>query len=91
MQYVGMPHSWEDFYYKGFEEIIRKFRYPISQEVVEKSFQILKEFNPRIHYREVEYSAEYIFTKILEHWHMDIPIQCCIHDFTTFIDRKSVV
>ena len=23
MQYVGMPYSWEDFYYKGFEEIKR--------------------------------------------------------------------
>ena len=78
MQYVGMPHSWEDFYHKGFEEIIRKFGYPISQEMVEKSFQMLKEFNPRIHYREVEYSPEYIFTKILEHWHMDIPVQSCI-------------
>lgn len=63
MQYVGMPHSWEDFYFKGFEEIIRKFRYPISQEIVEKSFQMLKEFNPRINYREVEYSAEYILSK----------------------------
>ena len=40
MQYVRMPHSWEDFYYKGFEEIIQKFRYPISQDAVEKSFQI---------------------------------------------------
>ena len=49
MKYVGMPHSWENFYYKGFEEIIRKFKYPISQEAVEKSFQMLKEFNPRIH------------------------------------------
>ena len=48
---------------------------------IKKSFQILKEFNPRIHYREVEYSAEYIFTKILEHWHMDIPIQSCIETF----------
>ena len=56
MQYVGMPHSWEDFYYKGFEEIIRKFRYPISQDAVEKSFQMLKE----------------IFTKILEPWNKDI-------------------
>lgn len=24
MQYVGMPHSWVDFYYKGFDAIIRK-------------------------------------------------------------------
>ena len=81
MQYVGMPYSWEDFYYKGFEEIIREFRYPVSQEVVEKSVQMLKEFNPRINYREIEYSAEYIFTKILEHWHIDIPMQSCIEAF----------
>ncbi len=39
---AGMSHSWEDFYYKGLEEIIRKFNYPISQEVVEKSFHMLK-------------------------------------------------
>ena len=75
MQYAGMPHSWEDFYYKGLEEIIRKFKYPISQEVVEKSFHMLKGFNPRIQYREV------IFTKILEPWHMDIPVQSCIETF----------
>ena len=55
MQYVGMPYSWENFYYKGLEEIIRKFRYAVSQEVVEKSVQMLKEFNPRIHYSEIEY------------------------------------
>jgi len=91
MQYVGMPHSWEDFYYKGFEEIIRKLRYPISQEAVEESFQMLKEFNPRIHYREVEYSAEYIFTKILEHWHMDIPIQSCIETFWSGLRLKAEI
>lgn len=42
---------------------------------------MLKEFNPRIHYREVEYSAVFIFTKILEHWHIDIPVQSCIDIF----------
>ena len=39
MQYVGMPYSWEDFYYKGFEEIMREFRYPVSQEVVKSRFR----------------------------------------------------
>ena len=91
MQYVGMPYSWEDFYYKGFEEIIREFRYPVSQDVVEKSFQMLKEFNPRIHYREVEYSAEYIFTKILEPWHMDIPVQSCIEAFWRGLRLKAEI
>ena len=86
-----MPRSWEDFYYKGFEEIIREFRYPVSQEVVEKSVQMLKEFNPRINYREIEYSAEYIFTKILEPWHMDIPVQCCIQTFWSGLQLKAEI
>lgn len=68
---------------------IRKFRYPVSQEAVEKSFQMLKEFNPRIHYREVEYSAEYIFTKILEPWHMNIPLQNCIEAFLNGLQLKT--
>lgn len=86
-----MPHSWEDFYYKGFEEIIRKFKHPISQEDVEQSLHMLKEFNPRINYREVEYSAEYIFTKILEHWYMDIPIQSCIETFWSGLRLKAEI
>ena len=86
-----MPHSWEDFYYKGFEEIIRKFKYPVSQDAVEKSFQMLKEFNRRIHYREAEYSAESIFTKILEPWHMDIPVQSCIETFWSGLQLKAEI
>lgn len=91
MQYVGMPHSWVDFYYEGFEAIVREFKYHIPQEAVEKSFQMLKEFNPRIHYREIEYSAEYIFTKILEPWHIDIPIQSCIETFWSGLQLKAEI
>jgi putative hydrolase of the HAD superfamily len=81
MQYVGMPHSWVDFYYQGFEAMIQKYAWNVSKEAVEKSIQILKGFNPRVHYREIEYSAEYIFAKALEHWHIDTPIADCIDTF----------
>lgn len=91
MQYVGMPHSWADFYHKGFESIIQKYKCNISQEVVEKSLQMLKDFNPRINYREIEYSAEYIFTKILESWQMDIPIHNCIETFWSGLELKAEI
>ncbi len=81
MQYAGMPQSWVDFYYEGFEAIIQKFKFQISPAVVEKSFEMLKEFNPRINNREIEYSAEYIFTKVLEPWHINISIQSCLETF----------
>lgn len=91
MQYAGMPHSWVDFYYEGFEAIIQKFRYLVSQEVVEESIQMLREFNPRINYREIEYSAEYIFTKVLEPWHIDIPIQSCVETFWGGLQLKAEI
>ena len=81
MRYVGAPHSWANMYYEGFETLIQKFNYHISQEVLEKSIQELKEFNPRINYREIEYSAEYILGKILEPWRLDVSIQSCIETF----------
>lgn len=81
MQYVGMPLSWVDFYEQGFESIIQKYDCNVSKEEVDKSLQILKDFNPRVNYREVEYSAEYIFSKALEHWNIDTPVETCIETF----------
>lgn len=81
MQYVGMPLSWVDFYEQGFESIIQKYGGNVSKEDVDKSLQILKEFNPRVNYREVEYPAEHIFAKALEHWSMEAPLEGCIETF----------
>lgn len=91
MQYVGMPYSWVDFYHKGFDAIILRYNLNISQEVIEKSVQMLKEFNPRISGRETEYSAEYIFTKVLEPWHIDIAVQSCIEIFWSGLQLKAEI
>lgn len=91
MQYVGMPHSWVDFYIQGFEAIIQKYNCSVSKEAVAKSLQMLKEFNPRINYREIEYSAEFIFAKVLEHWRTDIPIQSCIETFWSGLKLKAEI
>lgn len=91
MQYAGMPRSWVDYYYEGFEAISREFNCPVPQEVIERSLQMLKEFNPRIHYREIEHSAEYIFTKVLESWPMDISIQDCIEVFWSGLCLKAEI
>ena len=91
MEYVGMPYSWVDFYAKGLESIIQRFQCRVPQEAVEHSLQMLKEFNPRLSGREVEYSAEYIFTKILEPWHMDIPVQSCIEAFWRGLRLKAEI
>lgn len=89
MQYVGMPHSWVDYYYQGFQAIAHSLNYSVSKEVINKSLKMLTDFNPRINYREIEYSPEFIFTKILEHWHLDISIQKCVETFWNGLNLKS--
>lgn len=91
MQYTGMPHSWVDFYHEGLSAVIQKSGCRISPEAVEESFRMLKEFNPRIHYREKEYPAEYIFTKVLEAWHVNLPVQSCIEAFWGGLGLKAEI
>ena len=55
MQYVGMPHSWVEFYNQGFEAIRQKFGCQVTVDEIERSIQCLTEMNPRVNYREEEY------------------------------------
>jgi putative hydrolase of the HAD superfamily len=81
MQYEGMSYSWVEFYQQGIDAIIQKYNCNVSMEDIQKSVQILKDFNPRVSGREVEYSAEHIFSNALEHWNIDTPIKNCIETF----------
>lgn len=91
MRYVGMPYSWEDYYKKGFAAILQKYRCDIPQEIVENSVQMLKKMNPRLHYREIAYSAESIFTKVLEPWHLDVPVQSSIETFWSGLKLETEI
>lgn len=81
MQYEEMSYSWVEFYQQGIDAIIQKYNCNVSMEDIQKSVQILKDFNPRVSGREVEYSAEHIFSNALEHWNIDTPIKNCIETF----------
>ena len=58
MEYAGMPNSWVDYYMQGFEAINEKYNLGASELDIMKSVSTLKEFNPRISYREKEYLPE---------------------------------
>ena len=76
-----MSYSWVEFYQQEIDAIIQKYNCNVSMEDIQKSVQILKDFNPRVSGREVEYSAEHIFSNALEHWNIDTPIKNCIETF----------
>ena len=74
MQYIGMPYSWVDFYYQGFNAIAEKYCSDFPPDKIQASVDILKRFNPRVNYRENEYSAGYIFSTALETWNLNVSI-----------------
>lgn len=91
MEYTGMPDSWTDYYKQGFEAIAHYYHCNISAFHIEKSIEILCSFNPRIHYREEEYSPEYIFKKSLDHWNQNIPVADCADRFYKGLKLKAKI
>lgn len=81
MEYVGMPLSWVDYYRQGFETIRDKYACNVSDYILNESMEILKSFNPRVNYREIEYTPEYIFSKALKKWDIKISLDEVIHTF----------
>ncbi len=81
MEYIGMPSSWVKYYYEGFRNIAKKVNKSITDDEINKSVEIMKSFNPRICYREIEYSPEYIFQHTLCHWNINYCLKSAIEDF----------
>lgn len=91
MEYVGMPQSWVDYYEQGFANIDKKFRLNKTEADISKSVELLKTFNPRVHYREEEYSPEYIFSRVLEHWGTDVDVTDCVYAFYEGLRLNAVI
>lgn len=81
MEYEDMPYSWIDYYEYGLQKINKKYNCNKTAYDISKSVDILKAYNPRIQYREKEISPEFIFSKVLEHWNIDIAVKDCVYTF----------
>jgi haloacid dehalogenase superfamily, subfamily IA, variant 1 with third motif having Dx(3-4)D or Dx(3-4)E len=81
MEYVGMPHSWVGYYCAAFEAVRRKLKIDLTDEDIEKSCEILAHYNPRVHYREVEYTPRYIFERVTEYWHCHVELDLILKVF----------
>lgn len=91
MEYEGMPHLWVDYYRQGFEAINQKYNLGASEPDIIKSVEALKEYNPRVNYREKEYSPEYIFSKVMEHWKRDVGVTEYINTFFEGLNLKATI
>ena len=91
MEYKGMPDSWVDYYKQGFEKLNSYYHCGVSAACINKSIEILKSFNPRCIYREIEYTPEHIFSKALEHWSVKIPIHECSYIFFQGLKLEAMI
>ena len=89
MEYMGMPLSWVEYYQQGFERLNEVFMCMASAQDIETSVKILTSFNPRVNYREVEYSPEYIFSKTLEHWQVNVSMDKCATVFYSGLNLQA--
>ncbi len=51
MEYKNMPLSWLDFYKDGFHYVCNELSLSITENDIDKSFDVLKSYNPRINPR----------------------------------------
>lgn len=68
MEYRGMPYVWIDFYPTALRHVREKLALPLSDDALARSAEILREFNPRVRYREIDYTPAHIFSAATAHW-----------------------
>lgn len=81
MAYKGMPLSWISYYKDCFTTVNDTFSLHLDNAEIEQSVKVLKEYNPRYHPREIEYSSEFLFKEATAHWNTMVPIDEIISVF----------
>lgn len=91
MEFKNMPLVWIDYYKIGFDNINEKFKLDLSDDDIKKSVEIMKSYNPRINYREIEITPTEIFTKSTSHWNINLDIESVIDCFFEGINLETII
>lgn len=86
MEYKNMPDVWTEFYEKAFKHLRKSLNLNISDNDIEKSEKILRSFNPKVNYREIDLPPEKIFKEATAHWDCSIPLNEMINSFFLSVD-----
>lgn len=81
MEYKNMPNVWIEFYQTAFEQVRERLALDISDEDIERSVEIMKSYNPKVKYREIDYPPEVIFGDAVKHWKCDVSLESVIGAF----------
>lgn len=91
IEYEGLPHYWGDFYKDAFKNLDSSLSLGLNPTQIQLGIDILIQYNPRIYPREVEYSANHIFTEILQAWGNQLSTEEIANQFYQYFQRKIKV
>lgn len=81
MEYKDMPFSWLDYYENALDTAAEKLRLPLTSEQRIRTLEVLRSFNPKVNYREVDYSPEHIFGAACADWDFEYDLERVIGEF----------
>ena len=91
MEYKNMPNVWVDFYQDNFEYVRKELGLNIPDTDIEKSIEILRSYNPKIKYREIDYPPEVIFGEATAHWNCNFSLDDVINSFYSSLNLTSYI
>ncbi len=91
MEYRDMPYVWFDYYEQAFAEINKELSLGLSEPELARSLEILREYNPGVNYREIDWPPEKIFGDATAGWQTDIPLEKIIDAFFGAMHLRSLI
>ena len=79
MEYLNMPHVWIDYYQTAFERVRETLLPGLTENEIAAAIEVLRSYNPKVKYREIDYTPEVIFTDACSSW-------ACSYDQKAVID-----
>ena len=91
MEYKGMPLNWDEYYYRGFQNVNQLNELSLAEEDILNATKVLKEYNPRNCGREYEVAPERIFEEATAGWKKKTSIGKIIDDFFSGMSLEACI
>ena len=91
MEYKGMPLNWDEYYYRGFQNVNQLNELSLAEEDILNATKVLKEYNPRNCGREYEVAPEIIFEEATAGWKKKTSIGKIIDDFFSGMSLEACI
>ncbi len=91
MEFKGMPRVWIEYYKAGFDSVNAKFNLGLTESDIDRSVQIMKSYNPRVHYREKEIAPYDIFKEATSAWNNKLEICSIMESFFAGINLDVII